>query len=233
MLTNIKINGKMLVRESISFERGVDPKKQLGIGVDLTNVSEIKVNNFFPENRHTNQIQTLINNGYDIRIKFESEVMKKIYDSLKDKLVLFLQNDGITSLLNNKSYWLGFNSDNVPKNDIYIVNGFSYTTGRYDIDSTNTWSMSDSEKAFAKTLYKGRNNKEYHFFFNNSHEEISFVISKSEKFISLVIEGPVREKDIIEIEGYGFRKIPRYSDYYLGRWMKIDEVIDFVKNMNL
>ena len=223
----------MLVRESISFERGNDPKKQLGIGVDLTNVSEIKVNKFLPDNTHTNTIQTLINDGYDIRIKFYSEVVRKIYDSLKYKLILFLQNDGITSLVNNKTYWLSFNGDKAPKNDIYIVNGFSSKNGRYDIDSTNTWSMSDSEKAFAKALYKGKNNNEYSFFFNNTSEQISFIISKSEKFITLVIEGPVKQKDIIQIEMHGFRKIPRYSDYYLGRWMKIDEVIEFVKNMNL
>ena len=184
-------------------------------------------------NTHTNRIAKLIEKGYDIRINFNNEIVEYIYEKLQDLMIPFLFNDGLEDI-NNTSAYFRAQDKHLNKDTIYIVNGLMPTLGRHDINSSITWQMTDEEIKIAKNLYKGKNNIEYPFFFKKSEIQIVFIISKSEKWVTLVLEGQVPQKYKNLLHKQGFKQIsPAYADWYLGKWKKPEEIVDFVKKLSL
>lgn len=128
-----------------------------------------------------------------------SETITNIYNRCKEFLIPFMQNDVVQ----------------------YGIHSHLQTVGRYDVNSSMNWCMTEQEKIEAKKIYAGIRNEEWPFFIKNI--QIAIVVSKSGKYITLVCEGEKVD---------GWKRMPQSSDFYLGRWVKIEETIEIIKSLN-
>jgi len=205
---------KKPIRENIRFEQ---PESEKEFKDSLFEIPDW----YFIKNPHYADILKLLKRGYDIVFSFNNDTMKKIYKELNYLIMPFLQNTVIYNL--NHRY---MNIKDLKKEYTYIMN-HKCTIGRYDINNSILWNMNDNEKIIAKSLYKGKNNEEFPFFLKDG-TQLAFIISKSGKYVTLVIEGDISNK----IKKY-FKKVPGYNDYYLkDGWKKPEEIIDFVKKIS-
>lgn len=194
-------------------------------------------------NSHYNNIIDFVKRGYDIRFYFENKTAETIYNRLNNLMVPFFQNGLIRDI--NGGMVDVKHMARLKKDTIYIKDFPPTSIGRHDIDSSITWNMSDSEKQLAKQLYKGKRNDEYAFFISEE-VEICFIISKSGKYVTLVLELNLSEFDTTtktfitkpntikdnKFIKQNFSKIPQFSDLYLnGGWKSINEIIEITKKL--
>lgn len=129
------------------------------------------------------------------------KTMTEIYEACKDFLIPFMQNDLVTP--DGKHHHL-------------------YTSGRYDINSSNTWDMTPEQKRLAQETYKGKRCYEWPFYIHDIH--IAVVVSKSGATATLVVED--------DIDFPGFTRVPGKDAYLTDKWLKPQEIINQLKVMS-
>jgi hypothetical protein len=215
-----------LVREHINekFTEDGDPIRDMGIGIG----NLVPLNSKFPVseyNTYYNELRKLVKRGFIIGIFIKNETMMDIYKKLSDLIVPFFQNSSLYSNDNNGIYYGEADDINTKNKGSIFKIIHMCTNGRYDINSSVTWCMTNKEKEIVKNVYKGHNNDEYPFYLMSSKYHISFIISKSGKFVTLVFEGECP----LKLKQY-FLKIPQFNDYYLkDSWISPSEAVDLIK----
>ncbi len=181
---------------------------------------------------HSYAINDIVIEGYNVYAVSDNTTILNIFRNSEKLLYPFFQGDAIRNLNTQEIFWFNYGDKNkLDKNADYIVS-LPFTEGRYDINSSMTWNMSPSEKIKAKQLYKGKRNIEYSFFLlNNLNVNIAIIMSKSNKYATIVLEPRSNFKPNNFIK-QNFDKIPEYSDFYLkGGWRRPQEIPEIIKNL--
>ena len=193
-----------------------DPIKDMGIGLgDLVKLPAIFPTDYdaIYKKKYT-YFHNLIKKGFIIVIAFEDKVMAKMYKELNELMVPFFQNDTLEDRKGN--YYWGKGEKNTPKrkNEIYTATHMC-THGRHNTKDT---------------IYKGKNNHEYPFFVRgDTSYDLSFIISKSQKLVTLCIEGDCPKH--LRKKYFNQGTVGDTSDWYLGEWKKPEEIIELVKTL--
>lgn len=197
-------------------------------------------------NSHSAKADKIINMGYDVEFRFAKSMerfdkvantMQRLYDN-HFKGILFPQLGNLMFKVKggkgkNEYAWIVKGNKDVIdhdelkkyKNKTLILDPMA-TYGRHDVNSSMNYSMSDAEKAKAKSIYKGKGNAEYSFYLRDGME-VDIVISKSAKFFTLIIENGKTTIPSL------FVKMPKWETIYLKEgWVKEERLIELIKKLD-